>query len=177
MWQVPPELRDSDLLMVDIDSGEGWVQIIPNVHIPLHFEPKEEYDVQLRFRHSEWIGYVSVEVPPAVDTEVPPPVDSVSPPVDTVPPPVDVEVPPDDSADAGPSQAEIALVYSAIFGSLAVGCAIVVVIILALKYIQWSRREDDKSKGCCMWRHLLPPCDPSPHPCLAHHDSLPPSNS
>lgn len=117
-WHIPPEIRDSDLLTVEIDWGEGWVLITANARLPLHFEPKEEYNVRLRFRHAEWTGYLDVDIPPLVP-----------------------------ETNSRPSQAEVALVYSAIFGGVAVGCAILVAVILLLKYIQWSRRESDKGEG------------------------------
>lgn len=115
-WQIPPEIRDSDLLTVEINWGEGWILITPNAHVPLHFEPKEQYDVQLRFRHADWMSVVDVVIPAAPNTD----------------------------KDLSSSRTEVALVYSVTFGSIAVGCAILVAIILLLKYIQWSRRDSDK---------------------------------
>jgi hypothetical protein len=113
-WTLPPEIRDSDLLTIDINLGEGWVPITA-IHLQfLHFEPREEYTAQLRFRHVEWTGYQSVAIPRAPDSTT--------------------------------SPAETALIYSVIIGGVAVGCAILVLIILALKYIQSSRRNIDKGE-------------------------------
>lgn len=112
-WKIPPEIRDSDLLTIEINWGEEWVLITPNAHIPL---PLEQYDVQLRFRHANWTSVVDVVVPAAPDSET----------------------------DLNSSQTELALGYSVLFGGIVVACAILVVVILSLKYIQRSRRDSDK---------------------------------
>ena len=84
----------------------------------MHFEPKLEYQVQLRFQQEEWESVLDITIPPA-DAE---------------------------KEESRASQTEIIFVYGIIFLSVAIGCIILVVIILGLKYVQWSRRENDKGK-------------------------------
>ena len=85
-------------------------------HLQVHVESKEGYTAKLRFHHAEWTGYLDVDIPPAPD------------------------------ADTGTSPFEIALVHSVIFVGVALGCAILLVIMLALKYVQLSRRKNDKGE-------------------------------
>ena len=122
-WQIPPGLQDSDTLTVEIDWGEGFIPVTPGLHSPANLDPQREHVVQLRLQEGEWAGSLYVPVP--------------------LPEPGEGEEEP-------ASRAELALLYSVIFGSVILGCCILVVVILALKYVQWSRRDSDK--GGCGWK-------------------------
>jgi uncharacterized membrane protein len=55
---------------------------------------------------------------------------------------------------------EIGLIYGVVFGVLVVACASVVIVILVLKYIQITRREDDKGETVNLYTQInsaLPP--------------------
>ena len=50
----------------------------------------------------------------------------------------------------------VVLIYGIIFGCLLIGCVVLVVTIMGLKYVQWSRREKDKSK---LTKHFAKSCN------------------
>ena len=118
-WHLPPEIRN-DQLSIEANWGRGWVPITSGLHALAHFEPNRQYQVQLRFRHGGWEGHLNVTIPPSEGT-----------------------------TNEGPSintQTEVALIYGVIFGIVLIGCVLLVAIILGLKYVQWRRREKDKSE-------------------------------
>ena len=109
-WTLPPEIRGSSLLVVEVNSGQGWTQIASGLHSPENYELDREYTIQLRFRHGLWEGIVNVTVP----------------------------------GEGGDTPAQIAVLYSVIFGSIMVVCAVLLSVILGLKYIQGEHRDMDK---------------------------------
>ena len=113
-WTTPPGIQDRNL-SIEVNWGEGWIPITPGLHSPVHFKPNQQYDVQLRLRHAEWAGVVSVVVP--------------------------ATPPGDKGGDSGSG-----LVYGVILVSTGIGCGILLVAVLTLKYIQLSRRETDKGE-------------------------------
>ena len=125
-WQIPPELRDSPQLSVEVDWGEGFVPVTPGLHSPAHLDPTQEYTVQLRLRQGKWEGSLFVPVP-AIATEEP--TEEAG------------------TEDPTPSRGEVAILYSVVFGTVIVACSILLFIILSLKYVQWSRRDSDKGEG------------------------------
>lgn len=124
-WQLPPIIQQSGHFSIEVKwgRGRGWIPVTPGLHSPAHFEPNMSYTIQLRFRKGNWEGLLTAPIPPAESnvTEVQGP-------------------------SSGGSTTEVALLYSVIIGSMLVACAVLVVIILSLKYVQWSRRDSDKGK-------------------------------
>ncbi len=119
-WTLPPEIRESEFLSIEVNWGRGWVPVTSGLHAPSHFEPEKQYQAQLRFRHRNWEGILTVTIPTAQP-----------------------ETTESDSSSRG---TEIALLYSLIFGGILIGCALLLVVILGLKYVQWSRRDVDKGE-------------------------------
>ena len=120
MWTLPPEVRDSDRLTVEVNWGQGWVQVAPGLHSPANLEHDREYEVQFRLRHGQWEGMANVTVPRA---------------------------PPEGVVEEGDSPAEVAVLYIVIFGSVVVICAVLLTVVLGLKYVQGKHRDADKGEG------------------------------
>lgn len=90
------------------------------------------------------------------------------------------------TTDVGDSTTDLGLLYGVIFGTLLIACAVLVVVILALKYVQMTRRDTDKGMtlgSCCtvapfpllLLASLLPEIF-TPHYCVtAPPPVLPPS--
>lgn len=93
----------------------------------MHLEKDIEGHVQFRFRLREWVGFATVHIP-------------VSPRQTTHPTIVSMVTP----EGSGFELSEYGLIYGVIFGLLVVACVSVVIVILVLKYIQMSRRDNDK---------------------------------
>lgn len=126
-WQIPPGLQGDSVPTVEVNWGEGFVPVTPGLHSPANLDLEREYMVQLRLRHGEWEGSVYVPIP----------------------------LPdPEGEGEGQSTRAEIAVLYSVIFGTILVSCSIVVFVILALKYVQRTRRDSDKGgwrSGCGLY--------------------------
>ena len=119
LWHHLSELS-RDFSEVSINWGMGWNVVEPGLHFPAHFDPQQEYQVQLRFRAGQWEGFKTVTIPRAPSTTSP------------------SELPGEGRVG------ELGLIYGLIFGGLVVACCLVVIVILMLKYIQMTRRDEDK---------------------------------
>lgn len=73
------------------------------------------------------------------------------------------------TTDVGDSTTDLGLLYGVIFGTLLIACAVLVVVILALKYVQMTRRDTDKG----MHMTLGSCCTVAPSPLLLHASLLP----
>lgn len=128
-WSLPRELRGGSDLVVEINVNGDWIQIRSHgntPHIPTHLEKDIEHHIQFRFRSGEWVGVAVIIIPSLAQTT---PLSTVS-----------MATPEGEEYHLS----EYGLIYGVIFGVLVVACASVVVVILVLKYIQMSRRENDK---------------------------------
>lgn len=128
-WNLPRELRGGSDLVVEVNANGDWLPIHRHgntPHIPMHFEKDMEHRVQFRFQSGEWVGFAVIIIPSLSQTTSPSTVSMVTPKGEEF------------------YLTEYGLIYGVIFGSLVVACASVLVIILVLKYIQMSRRENDK---------------------------------
>ena len=133
-WRIPPGLQHSDSLSVEINWGEGFIPVTPGLHTPANLDPKQEHTVELRLRNGGWEGLLYVPIPLAASSE--------------------------EETDEPASRAEVAVLYSVIFGTIIVSCFVLIIVILGLKYIQWSRRDSDKGRqgyGCGLWARLTFP--------------------
>ena len=135
-WLLPKELQEAAAEGLTIEARVGganseWVPIEPGhtPHIPAHLL-NMEHTIEFRLRIGNWEGLSLITIPPqdmptsttvAVETET-------------------------ESGGRGFQFSEIGLIYGVIFGVLVVACATVVIVILILKYIQMTRREDDKGR-------------------------------
>ena len=128
-WRLPRELRGGSDLVVEVNVNGEWIPIRHHgntPHIPMHFEKDMEYRVQFRFQSGEWVGFAEIIVPSLAQTTSPSMVSMVTPKGEEF------------------HVSEYGLIYGVVFGVLVVACASVLVVILVLKYIQMSRRENDK---------------------------------
>ena len=116
-WLLPPEIRESDRLSVEVNWGRGWVQVTPGLHSPAHLEPNQEYTVLLRLRQGSWEGVANVTIPRAPEV-----------------------------VDEENTAAELAVLYSVIFLSVVMICSVTLAVVLGLKYIQGEHRDADKGK-------------------------------
>lgn len=129
-WNLPRELLKSDEVIVEVNATGQWIQIhhLHNIpHIPMHLEKDIEGHVQFRFQLREWVGFATVHIPASSRQTTHPTIVSM--------------VTPEGS---GFQLSEYGLIYGVIFGLLVVACVSVVIVILVLKYIQMSRRDNDK---------------------------------
>lgn len=128
LWQLPGELQFVSRVSVDWGHGHGFVSVEPGLHFPAHFDPHREYIITLEFRVGSWVGYRDVIIPSVTSED----------------------------RDEGGAQ-EVGLIYGGIFGGLLVACSAVVVVILVLKYVQMTRRDEDKGSVvttlCLLWFH------------------------
>lgn len=137
-WLLPEELRGeaTESLTIEVRVGgttSEWVPIEPGhtPHIPTHLLSME-HNIEFRLRLGNWEGYSLLTIPPQTT------------PTSTT---VAMETYQPESGGRGFQFNEIGLIYGVIFGVLVVACASVVIVILVLKYIQMTRREDDKGKA------------------------------
>ena len=140
-WFLPEELRELSGgrrgLTIEVRVGgatSGWVPIQPShaPHIPTHLDT--EHSIEFRLRLGDWEGYSIINIPPQTT------------PTSPTPTTVAMETQPEEAGGHGFQFSEIGLIYGVIFGLLVVACASVVIVILVLKYIQMTRREDDKGE-------------------------------
>ena len=136
-WLLPEELRGEAAKNLTIEVRVGganseWLPIEPGhtPHIPAHLLSME-HSIKFRLRLGNWEGYSLVTIPPQTT------------PTSTT---AAMETDHPESGGRGFQFNEIGLIYGVIFGVLVVACATVVIVILVLKYIQMTRREDDKGK-------------------------------
>lgn len=156
-WFLPEELQAAKGLSIDVrvvEANSGWVPIEPGhtPHIPTHLL-NMEHSIEFRLRVDNWEGHSIITIP------------SQTSPTSTT---VAVETEPESSGH-GFQFSEIGLIYGLIFGVLVVACATVVIMILVLKYIQMTRRENDK--GMCMCVHVQKDCMRKKimmDPCIVH---------
>ena len=132
-WRLPRELRNDDLTIDIRVNDEDWVRVHHHDNVPhlqTHFADGTVEKVEFRFRLREWEGFAMLSIP------------AREPSTSSGPAPTTTE----EQGESGGSLlvSEVGVVYGVIFGLLVVACASVVIIILALKYIQMSRRETDK---------------------------------
>ena len=128
-WRLPRELQNNQQLVVEVNVNGEWVPVryydnIP--HIQAHLD--NDRQIKLRLRLGEWEGLAVLFIP-------------------ALPGPSTTDAPETASSEVGSEFAyfnEVGLIYGVIFAVLVVACAVVMVIILVLKYIQMTRRDSDK---------------------------------
>lgn len=127
-WTLPAPLKNRPDLRTEVNWGHGWVDVASGDHLPVHFE-NEESTLDLRFTHKEWVGVATITIPalPTVETTFPT--------VETTP------------IGVGLTQEQtLGLVYGVTIGGLVLLCVIVLSLVLVLKHVQGSRRENDKGE-------------------------------
>ena len=117
-FHLPPELQDEPDLQTEVNLGEGWIPVT-TTHIPSS-DLAEGHQIIIRLRLGAWTGSANISIPSVSSEEV--------------------------DSEEGYSLTDLLLTYAIIFGTLLVTCAVMIAIVLGLKYIQWSHRERDKSK-------------------------------
>ncbi len=116
-------LRNQPQLVVDVNWGNGWVGVVSGEHLPVAIENQKQEFIKLRFTLRDWKGVVFISVPIA---------------------PTEITTTFDPTLTSELKATDLALLYGVIFGGLLVLCAVVLVVILSLKYVQSTRRENDK---------------------------------
>ncbi len=116
-------LRNQPSLVVELDWGRGPVSVVSGQHLPLTFDPYQNEFVVLKFILHDWTAFASIFVPPL---------------------PTDVATTTSDPVATFDRETELALLYGVIFGAMVLLCGVIVMVILVLKYVQSSRRENDK---------------------------------
>ncbi len=122
-WILPVTLRNQLQLVIDVDWGNGWVGVVSGDHLPVVIENHKQEFIKLRFTLNDWTGVAVITVP-VVPTEI----------TTTFEPAMTSDL----------KSTDLALLYGVIFGALLVLCVLVLVVILSLKYVQFTRRESDK---------------------------------
>ncbi|XP_064396501.1 matrix-remodeling-associated protein 5-like isoform X2 [Halichondria panicea] len=122
-WILPVALRNQSQLVVDVNWGNGWVGVVSGEHLPVAIENQKQEFIKLRFTLRDWKGVVFISVPIA---------------------PTEITTTFDPTLTSELKATDLALLYGVIFGGLLVLCTVVLVVILSLKYVQSTRRENDK---------------------------------
>ncbi len=119
--------------MIDVDWGNGWVGVVSGEHLPVVIENHKQEFIKLRFTLNDWTGVAVIDIHvPVVPTEI----------TTTFAPAMNSDL----------KSTDLALLYGVIFGALLVLCVLVLVVILSLKYVQFTRRENDK--GLCLFDYV-----------------------
>lgn len=122
-WRLPAGVSNSET-RVFVDWGEGWVEVT-EPHVISHQAVGQSDTIQVQVIIGEYNGSTSVSIPPT---------------------PTPTLTPTESDSEDDSSLTEVVLLYSTVFGILLVACAVIVIVILILKYIQISRRNTDKGE-------------------------------
>ena len=111
--------------MVEVNWGEGWVEVTNGMHSLADLDPNQDYTIEIRVSVGLWQSSTSTLLP-SENTEE------------------------SESSKSDPSPGELGLLYGVIFGVLIIACIVIVLLILVLKYVQMYRREGDKGECVCV---------------------------
>ena len=142
-WRLPRGLEKERELVIHVRINNGdWLTVSyhdSTPHIPTHLEEGGVQKLEFRFRLFEWEGFATVMVPLSEPSSPPAPTASTT-------------TTEEEEGGASGLQllSEVGLIYGVVFGLLVVACAVVVAVILGLKYVQMTRRDTDKGEsGTC----------------------------